>query len=102
PPASTSTMVCLTGFDASSPVGVKVSWYLVLPAPTLARRMSERQTELRPVRWPTEGMINALAGGTPFGVELTGVTRLIETGAFTVVVVLSRVVTLPATLAPVC
>jgi hypothetical protein len=100
PPASTSMVVILTGFDTSSPVGVKVSWYLLLVNPTLARRMSERHTELTPVRWPTEGMIKAFAGGAVLVVELTGVTRLTDTGALTVV--LSRVLTWPTALAPVC
>ena len=85
PPASTSMVVCLAGFDASSPVGVNVSRYFVLAKPVLARRMSERQVELMPERWPTDGMISALAGGAPLTFELTGVTRLIDTGAFTVV-----------------
>src|SRR5947209_5810909 len=85
PPASTSMIVCLTGFEASSPVGVKVSWYLVLVNPVLARRMSDCHLELTPGRWPTEGMMSAFAGSACLVVELTGVTSVTETGVFDVV-----------------
>src|SRR5438105_3784324 len=43
-------------------------------------RMSLRQFESSPARWPTAGMINALAAGVLGSVGVIGVTRLSDTG----------------------
>src|SRR6185436_10875434 len=44
--------------------------------------MSERHWELKPSRWPTEGMISEASVGVVLVVGVTGVTRVTETGVF--------------------
>src|SRR2546426_11940863 len=79
-PASTRIVVCFTGVLASPLPGLKVSWNFCGVAPTLATRMSLRQSELSPARWPTEGITSALGLSCGSAPGFTGVVRLIETG----------------------
>src|SRR5438552_2246367 len=58
-------------------------------------RMSDCHREFRPSRCPTDGMIKAVAGGTEAGCGVTGVTRLIDTGAEMVVTPLVLTVPVP-------
>ena len=60
-----------------------------------ATRTSDCQCELIPSRCPTEPMISAFCGGVPPAFGVTGVTRLIETGAPTVVTPWLLMVPLP-------
>ena len=54
-------------------------------------RTSDCQRELIPSVWPAEGMISVLAGGRVLVAGETGVTRVTETGTFTVVTPLLRI-----------
>src|SRR5258708_1236823 len=47
-------------------------------------RTSDCHLELTPSRWPTEGMISALAGGAALLPGLVGGRRLMETGTLAV------------------
>src|ERR1044071_1108294 len=79
-PASTVIVVCLSGAVVSPVPGLNVSVNFCGVAATLAMRMSLRQSELSPARWPTEGMTSAFAPSCGSAVGFTGVVRFTETG----------------------
>src|SRR5437660_5419736 len=78
-PGSMLTVVCLTASDVALPE-LKVSWTFFENAEVLAMRMSLCHCELKPGRWPTDGMTTAVAAGPVSVPGLTGEVRLIETG----------------------
>src|SRR5438128_3034619 len=71
-------VVCLPLVVPSVADGVNESRYVAAATPPFVMRMSERNGTM-PSRCATAGTISASLGGAPFGVAVTGVTRLIET-----------------------
>src|SRR5437660_1378144 len=78
-PGSMLTVVCFTASDVALPE-LKVSWTFFDSADVLAMRMSLCHCELKPGRWPTDGITTAVAAGPVSVPGLTGEVRLTETG----------------------
>src|SRR5436305_1724566 len=78
-PGSMLTVVCFTASDVALPA-LKVSCTFFELEMTLAMRMSLCHCELKPGRWPTDGMTSAVAEGQARMLGVTGEVRLIETG----------------------
>src|SRR5207253_3404591 len=79
-PASMLTMVCFSSVAASPFARLNDTWYLAGTEVVFAMRMSLRQLELTPGRWPTEGISIALSEGVVSDAGETGVVRLIVMG----------------------